>query len=167
MFVGESRHHYVRIRTEGVREERRAHCKAGEFKESGRLITEREWIRECDTCSSPMRARSQMFSRRSTEQLAKIVSLKGDHCTWKTSSVCCSKEWSFLLNLRRSHRPTVYIYLLLYEYRSTYKTESYLIELRDGRRQVKRTLSDEPVARIHSLKGLKAIEFTSALWATT
>ena len=31
----------------------------------------------------------------------------GDHCTWKISSLCDSKECSFSLRLRRSHSATV------------------------------------------------------------
>lgn len=82
-----------------------------------------------------MRERSQTLMRRSEEAEARIVSLKGDHWIWNTSSACCSKECSFLESLRRSQSATV--------------------------------LSEEPVARIHSEKGLKAMQFTSAVCAVT
>jgi hypothetical protein len=36
-----------------------------------------------------------------------MVSLCGDHWTWKISSLCDSNECSFSFRLRKSHRATV------------------------------------------------------------
>lgn len=58
-------------------------------------------------CSSPIFDRSHTCKRRSVPLDARIVSLCGDHCTWKISSLCDSKECSFNLRLRRSHSATV------------------------------------------------------------
>ena len=46
-------------------------------------------------CSSPIFDRSQTWSRRSVPLEAKMVSLWGDHWTWKISSLCDSNECSF------------------------------------------------------------------------
>merc|ERR1719397_61467 len=43
-------------------------------------------------CSSPILLKSHTCRRRSVPLDAKIVSLCGDHCTWKISSLCDSKE---------------------------------------------------------------------------
>ena len=58
-------------------------------------------------CSSPILERSQTCRRRSVPEEARIVSLWGDHCTWKISSLCDSKLWSLSLRLRRSQSATV------------------------------------------------------------
>lgn len=58
-------------------------------------------------CSSPIFDRSHTCKRRSVPLDARIVSLCGDHWTWKISSLCDSKECSFNLRLRRSHSATV------------------------------------------------------------
>ena len=52
--------------------------------------------------------RSQTFNFLSVPLDAKIVSLWGDHWTWNISSLCDSKEWSFILRLRMSHNATVW-----------------------------------------------------------
>merc|ERR1719378_1433688 len=56
-------------------------------------------------CSSPILLKSHTCRRRSVPEEARIVSLCGDHCTWKISSLCDSK----LLSLRflRSQSATV------------------------------------------------------------
>ena len=59
------------------------------------------------TCSSPIFERSHTWSRRSVPEEARMVSLWGDHCTWKISSVCDSKECSLSLRFLRSHSATV------------------------------------------------------------
>lgn len=51
--------------------------------------------------------KSQTCSRLSVPEEAKMVSLWGDHCTWKISSLCDSKLCSFSFKLRKSHRATV------------------------------------------------------------
>mmetsp|Transcript_20574 Transcript_20574/g.44174 ORF Transcript_20574/g.44174 Transcript_20574/m.44174 type:complete len:228 (+) Transcript_20574:647-1330(+) len=58
-------------------------------------------------CSSPILERSHTLSRRSRLAEARMVSLKGDHCTWYTSSVCASNECSLVFRLRMSHSATV------------------------------------------------------------
>ena len=45
--------------------------------------------------------------RRSDDAEPRIVSEKGDHDTWKISSVWPSNEWSFDLSERRSQSATV------------------------------------------------------------
>lgn len=58
-------------------------------------------------CSSPILLKSHTCKRRSVPDDAKIVSLCGDHCTWKISSLCDSKLCNFNFKLRRSHSATV------------------------------------------------------------
>lgn len=58
-------------------------------------------------CSSPILLKSQMCKRRSVPLEAKIVSLCGDHWTWKISSRCDSNECSFNFRFLKSQRATV------------------------------------------------------------
>ncbi|XP_003372753.1 conserved hypothetical protein [Trichinella spiralis] len=59
-------------------------------------------------CSSPILLISQTCKRRSEPLDAKMVSFCDDHCTWKISSWCDSKECTFNERLRISHKPTVW-----------------------------------------------------------
>ena len=63
-------------------------------------------------CSSPMRLKSQTFSRRSPDEDASIVSWWGDHPTCKISSWCDSNVCSLILKFLISHKATVYDWMV-------------------------------------------------------
>lgn len=58
-------------------------------------------------CSSPILLRSHTWRRLSVPLLANIVSLCGDHWTWKISSLWDSKECNFNLRFLKSQSATV------------------------------------------------------------
>ena len=90
---------------------------------------------------SPIRLKSHTCSLRSPLDDARIVSLNGAHCTWYTWSRWPENVCNFEFRFLKSHKATVWITTL-----ESWRTIS-LAHVH--------TLSAEPVARIHSLKGLK------------
>ena len=92
-------------------------------------------------CSSPILDKSQTCRRRSVPEEAKIVSLCGDHWTWKISSLCDSNECNLSFRFLKSQRATVWKWI---EMLILWKLLVWFIS------HEMHTLSAEPVAKMNS-----------------